>query len=51
LEKSESSEFGVYENTFYLKLEKDAKIEIAVQCPFDQYFKERKVGENKPECI
>ena len=44
-EKSDSSEFGIYENTFYLKLEKDAEIEMAVQCPFDQYFKERKTGE------
>jgi len=29
-EKSETSEFGVYENTFYLKREKDDEIEMAV---------------------
>lgn len=50
-EKSESSAFGIYENTFYIKLEKDKEIEMAVQCPFDKSFKARKIGENLPDCI
>ena len=50
-EKSSRSTFGIHDNTYYLKLDKDKEIEMAVQCPFDKTFTFREIGSDEPDCI